>query len=66
MGFDEKIDFQSNPQRVLNRTYEDIIRPVVAGHTCILADEIIRSTVIDNPMYDNLLSADLVVADLSA
>ena len=69
MGFGEKTDFQLNPQRVLNlsRTYEAIIKPVVeeAGHTCDRADEIIHSTVIDKPMYDNLLSADLVVADLS-
>jgi hypothetical protein len=69
MGFGEKTDFQSNPQRVLNlnRTYEDIIKPAVteAGLTCIRADEIIHSTVIDKPMYDHLLSADLVVADLS-
>ena len=69
MGFGEKTDFQSNPQRVLNlnRTYEDIIKPVVeeAGHACVRADEIIHSTVIDKPMYDNLLSADLVIADLS-
>ena len=69
MGFGEKTDFQSNPQRVLNlnRTYEDIIKPVVkeTGHTCVRADEIIHSTVIDKPMYDNLLSADLVIADLS-
>jgi hypothetical protein len=69
MGFGEKTDFYSNPQRVLNlnRTYEDIIKPVVeeAGHSCVRADEIIHSTVIDKPMYDNLLSADLVIADLS-
>jgi len=69
MGFGEKTDFQSNPQRVLNlnRTYEDIIKPAVTetGLTCIRADEIIHSTVIDKPMYDNLLNADLVVADLS-
>lgn len=69
MGFGEKTDFQSNPQRVLNlnRTYEDIIKPVVedAGHICLRADEIIHSTVIDKPMYDNLLGADLVIADLS-
>jgi hypothetical protein len=69
MGFGEKTDFQSNPQRVLNldRTYNNIIKPVVeeAGLACIRADEIIHSTVIDKPMYDNLLSADLVVADLS-
>ena len=69
MGFGEKTDFQSNPQRVLNlnKTYVNIIKPAVeeTGHTCIRADEIIHSTVIDKPMYDNLLSADLVIADLS-
>jgi len=69
MGFGEKTDFQSNPQRVLNlnMTYANIIKPAVeeTGHTCIRADEIIHSTVIDKPMYDNLLSADLVIADLS-
>src|SRR5438046_3710797 len=69
MGFGEKTDFQSNPQRVLNlnRTYANIIKPAVeaAGHVCLRADEIIHSTVIDKPMYDNLLGADLVVADLS-
>jgi hypothetical protein len=69
MGFGEKTDLQSNPQRVLNmnKTYENIIKPAVeeAGHNCIRADEIIHSTVIDKPMYDNLLSADLVIADLS-
>src|SRR5262245_8933110 len=69
MGFGEKTDFQSSPQRVLNlnRTYENIIKPAVeeTGHKCIRADEIIHSTVIDKPMYDNLLSADLVIADLS-
>jgi hypothetical protein len=69
MGFGEKTDFQSNPQRVLdlNRTFEDIIQPAVtaAGLECIRADKIIHSTVIDKPMYDNLLDADLVIADLS-
>ncbi|MBR1121612.1 DUF4071 domain-containing protein [Bradyrhizobium lablabi] len=69
MGFGEKTDFQSNPQRVLNlnKTYANIIKPAViqAGHDCVRADEIIHSTVIDKPMYDNLLSADLVIADLS-
>jgi hypothetical protein len=69
MGFGEKTDFQSNPQRVLNlnRTYQDIIKPVVveAGLECIRADEVIHSTAIDKPMYDYLLDADLVIADLS-
>jgi hypothetical protein len=69
MGFGEKTDFQSNPQRVLdlNRTFEDIIEPAVtaAGLECIRADKIIHSTVIDKPMYENLLEADVVIADLS-
>jgi hypothetical protein len=69
MGFGKKTDFQSNPQRVLDldRTYEDIIEPAVtaAGLECIRADKIIHSTVIDKPMYENLLEADLVIADLS-
>lgn len=69
MGFGEKTDFQSNPQRVLNlnRTYEDIIQPAVtaAGFECVRADQIIHSTLIDKPMYERLLEADLVVADLS-
>lgn len=69
MGFGEKTDFQSNPQRVLdlNRTYEDIIEPAVtaAGVECVRADKIIHSTLIDKPMYENLLEADLVIADLS-
>ena len=69
MGFGEKTDFQSNPQRVLdlNRTFEDIIQPAVteSGVECIRADKIIHSTVIDKPMYEQLLDADLVIADLS-
>jgi hypothetical protein len=69
MGFGEKTDFQSNPQRVLdlNRTYEAIIEPAVkdCGIECVRADRIIHSTVIDKPMYEHLLAADLVIADLS-
>ena len=69
MGFGEKTDYQSNPQRVLNldRTYEDIIEPAVtaSGLECIRADKIIHSGVIDKPMYEQLLAADLVIADLS-
>ena len=69
MGFGEKTDYYSNPQRLLNlnRTFEDIIEPAVtaAGLECLRADKIIHSTVIDKPMYENLLEADLVIADLS-
>jgi hypothetical protein len=69
MGFGEKTDFYANPQRVLNldRTFEAIIKPVLddSGVECIRADTIIHSTVIDKPMYERLLEADLVIADLS-
>lgn len=69
MGFGQKIDFQSTPQRTLDldKTYQYIIKPAVeaAGLACIRADEEIHSGVIDKPMYERLLDADVVVADLS-
>lgn len=69
MGFGEKVDYQSSPPRTLdlNRTFEDVIEPTITecNLECIRADKIIHSTVIDKPMYENLLGADLVIADLS-
>jgi hypothetical protein len=51
----------------LNKSYKNIIKPAVeaAGLKCIRADEIPHSGVIDVPMYEQLLTADVVVADLS-
>jgi len=69
MGFGQKTDYQANPPRVLDldRTFKNIIQPAVeaCGVECIRADKIIHSTVIDKPMYERLLDADLVIADLS-
>jgi hypothetical protein len=69
MGFGEKTDFTTQPQRTLDldKTYRTIIKPAVeeAGLICVRADEVIHSSVIDKPMYEYLLNADLVVADLS-
>jgi hypothetical protein len=69
MGFGEKTDFLANPQRVLNldKTYRTIIKPAVeeAGLECIRADDIIHSGFIDKHMYEMLMNADVVVADLS-
>jgi MAP3K TRAFs-binding domain len=71
MGFAEKTAFYGGKkkQRLLNldKTYEHIIKPAVlgAGFECVRADEILHSTVIDKPMYEQLLGADIVVADLS-
>ena len=71
MGFGEKAAFYGGKkkQRTINldKSFENIIFPAVtaAGHDCIRADNILHSTAIDKPMYEQLLSADVVVADLS-
>lgn len=67
MGFGKKRDFESGRTLDLDKTYKSIIKPSVqaAGMTCIRADDIIHSGPIDVPMYEQLLNADVVVADLS-
>jgi hypothetical protein len=67
MGFGEKTDFETGRKLDLNKTYRHIIKPAVeqAGLECIRADDIIHSGVIDQHMYEHLLHADVVVADLS-
>ncbi len=67
MGFGEKTDLQTQRKLDLDKTYRSIIEPAVtrAGLNCIRADDVIHSGVIDKPMYENLLAADLVIADLS-
>ncbi len=67
MGFGEKTDLATGRKLDLDKTYKNIIKPAItaAGYTCIRADEILHSGVIDVPMYDMLYGADLVVADLS-
>ncbi len=66
MGFGEKVDYKTNRTLDLDKTYR-IIRKAVeqAGLECIRADDIVHSGVIDMPMYQNLLSADVAIADLS-
>jgi tetratricopeptide (TPR) repeat protein len=67
MGFGKKTDYESGRTLDLDATYEAIIRPAVeqAGLRCIRADEVTHSGVIDLEMYELLLRADLVVADIS-
>src|ERR1044071_53985 len=69
MGFGKKTDFQSTPNRLLDldNTSRNVIKPAAeeAGLKCIRADEIVHSGLIDVPMYEQLLSADVVIADLS-
>ncbi|HWT00257.1 MAG TPA: tetratricopeptide repeat-containing protein [Pyrinomonadaceae bacterium] len=67
MGFGEKVDFQTGRKLNLDASYHNMIKPAVedAGLKCIRADEIVHSGVIDVPMYEQLLNADIVIADLS-
>jgi hypothetical protein len=66
MGFGVKVDYKTNRSLDLDKTYR-VIRVAVeqAGLECIRADDIVHSGVIDKPMYENLLSADVAIADLS-
>ena len=66
MGFGEKVDYRTNRSLDLDKTYK-IIRAAVeqAGIECIRADDVVHSGPIDKPMYENLLGADVAIADLS-
>ena len=67
MGFGKKTDFETGRVLDLDQSYKNLIKPAVeaAGLKCIRADEIVHSGLIDVPMYEQLLKADVVVADLS-
>jgi len=67
MGFGKKTDYPSGRTLDLDATYEEIIQPAVesANLRCIRANEIFHSGIIDEKMYDMLLRADLVIADIS-
>lgn len=67
MGFGIKTDFATGRQLDLNKSYKILIKPLVEskGLTCIRADEIQYSGSMDLYMYDQLLNADIVIADLS-
>ncbi len=65
-GYGKKTDYTNGRELDLDASYE-IIKMAVesAGLECIRADEIVHSGTIDVPMYERLLNADLVIADLS-
>ncbi|HEV7684129.1 MAG TPA: TRAFs-binding domain-containing protein [Pyrinomonadaceae bacterium] len=67
MGFGKKTDFETGRTLDLDMSYQNMIKPAVeaAGLKCIRADEIVHSGMIDLPMYEQLLKADVVVADIS-
>ena len=67
MGFGKKTDYQTGRLIDLDKSYRNIIKPaaLAAGLDCVRADEIIHSGTIDVPMYEQLLNADVVIADVS-
>lgn len=65
-GFGKKTDFTDGRVLDLDASYAVIKEAVeAAGLECIRADEIQHAGTIDLPMYQLLLQADLVIADLS-
>ena len=65
-GFGEKTDYPTGRKLNLDASYRIIEMAVTdAGHQCVRADQIVHSGTIDQPMYEQLLRADLVIADLS-
>lgn len=65
-GFGKKTDFTDGRVLDLDASYAVIKEAVEGvGYECLRADEIVHSGTIDQPMYEHLLRADLVIADLS-
>jgi hypothetical protein len=67
MGFGKKTDYPSGRVLDLDKSYKYIIKPAAeaAGYDCKRADEIQHSGNINVPMYQQLLIADIVIADVS-
>jgi hypothetical protein len=67
MGFGKKTDYPTGRVLDLDKSYRYIIKPAAeaAGCECRRADEIQHTGYINVPMYQELLSADVVIADVS-
>ncbi|XJZ27280.1 TRAFs-binding domain-containing protein [Bacillota bacterium Lsc_1132] len=67
MGYGVKTDYATGRELDLDKTYKNVIKPAVEelGLKCIRADEIRHSGTIDVPMYEHLINANVVIADLS-
>lgn len=66
MGFNVKRN-EDGKEYNLNKSYEKIIKPVLENKKIeyIRADEIMITEIIDESMYQLLLNADLVIADIT-
>jgi tetratricopeptide (TPR) repeat protein len=67
MGYGTKIDHQTGRKLNLDKTYENLIKPVFdfLSIKCFRASDIKHSGVIDVPMYEYIQKADIVIADIS-
>jgi len=67
IGFGIKTDFETGRRINLDKTFENIIKPVFdeLGILCYRSCDLEQSGVIDVEMYENILKADFVVADIS-
>ena len=65
-GFGRKTDYTAGRVLDLDASYA-VIREAVrdAGLDCLRCDEVVHAGLIDAPMYEQLMRADLVIADLS-
>ncbi len=67
MGFGKKTDYPTGRVLDLDKSYNYIIKPAAeaVGYECVRADEIQHAGNINVPMYQQLLNADVVIADVS-
>lgn len=67
IGYGIKVDYETGRQLNLDRSYENLIKPVFdeLGIYCYRAIDKKHSGTIDEHMYEGLLNADIVVADIS-
>lgn len=66
MPFGVKIDYRTGRKLDMDVVYQQLVKPAVerAGLQCMRADEI-ATGLIERSIFEQLLSADLVIADLS-
>ncbi|EUJ31460.1 tetratricopeptide repeat-containing protein [Listeria cornellensis] len=67
MGYGKKKDYRTGREVDMDFVYANLIKPaiVATGFICVRADEIKHSSMIDIPMYEHLMHANLVIADMS-
>lgn len=68
MGYGEKTDYKLSKKINLDKIYTKLIKPTLANFDNIdnlRGDEVSNSEIIDTDMFELLLSADIVIADIT-